>query len=144
MSRSRLLALRKWLAAMFEDEEPRSSATRIFNTMLALLIVSNVAGVVLESVEPIRQRFSAAPDALEHTATAIFAFEYVLRVWASVDFHSGRYRHPLRGRLRYVVSFFALVDLVAVLPAIVGVLGAADLRVLRLLRLLRMLKLVRH
>src|SRR5262249_40753843 len=41
-------------------------------------------------------------------------------------------------------SFFALVDLASVLPAIIGFFGAADLRVLRLLRLLRMLKLVRH
>ena len=41
-------------------------------------------------------------------------------------------------------SFFALVDLVAVLPAMIGFFGAGDLRVLRLLRLLRMLKLVRH
>jgi voltage-gated potassium channel len=41
-------------------------------------------------------------------------------------------------------SFFALVDLVSVLPAIIGLFGAADLRVVRLLRLLRMLKLVRH
>jgi voltage-gated potassium channel len=41
-------------------------------------------------------------------------------------------------------SFFALVDLLAVLPAVLGILGAADLRVLRLLRLLRMLKLIRH
>jgi voltage-gated potassium channel len=41
-------------------------------------------------------------------------------------------------------SFFALVDLVAVLPAILGFFDAADFRVLRLLRLLRMLKLVRH
>jgi len=41
-------------------------------------------------------------------------------------------------------SFIALIDLVSVLPAIIGLFGAADLRVLRLLRLLRMLKLVRH
>jgi hypothetical protein len=33
-------------------------------------------------------------------------------------------------------SFFALIDLVSVLPAIIGFFGAADLRVLRLLRLL--------
>jgi voltage-gated potassium channel len=41
-------------------------------------------------------------------------------------------------------SFFTLIDLVSVLPAVLGFFGAADLRVLRLLRLLRMLKLVRH
>src|SRR5262249_10151040 len=59
--------------------------------------------------------------------------------------HVTRYHdHPLWGRLRYMRSFFALVDLVAVLPAVLGFFGAADFRVLRLLRLLRMLKLVRH
>jgi voltage-gated potassium channel len=41
-------------------------------------------------------------------------------------------------------GFFPLIDLVAVLPAVIGVLGAGDFRVLRLLRLLRMLKLTRH
>jgi voltage-gated potassium channel len=64
-----------------------------------------------------------------------------LRLWASVDFQNPRYRQPLRGRLRYLRSFFALVDLVSILPAILGMLGAGDLRTLRLLR---MLKLTRH
>lgn len=139
-----MLALRQWLATMFEDQEPRSAATRTFDTLLTLLIVANVAGIVLESVDPIRRQFSQALDVFEAVATAIFAAEYVLRVWASVDYHHPSHRHPLWGRLRYMRSFFALVDLVAVLPALIGVLGAADLRVLRLLRLLRMLKLIRH
>jgi voltage-gated potassium channel len=73
-----------------------------------------------------------------------FAVEYVLRVWACVDLREPSYRDPHWGRLRYVRSFFALIDLVSVLPAVIGFFGAADLRVIRLLRLLRMLKLVRH
>ncbi len=136
--------LRGQLAIIFEDEEPRSAVTRLFNLGLALLIVVNVSCVILESVEPIRRHFSTAFDLFEHTATAIFAAEYVLRVWACVDFHDVRYRDPLWGRLRYMHSFFALVDLFSVLPAILSFLGAGDLRVLRLLRLLRMLKLIRH
>ena len=144
MPQTRKLALRKWLATIFEDEEPRGLATRLFNAMLALLIIANVAGVVLESVDSIRRQFSGALEMFEHVATAIFAVEYVLRVWASVDFRAAQYRAPLWGRIRYMRSFFAVVDLVAVLPAIIGVLGAADLRVLRLIRLLRMLKLIRH
>jgi len=43
-----------------------------------------------------------------------------------------------------MVGFFAIVDLVAVLPALLGMLGANDFRILRLIRLLRMLKLTRH
>lgn len=92
----------------------------------------------------IRRHFAAEFDAFEQAATAIFAAEYVLRAWACVDFHDARYRNPLWGRLRYLRSFFALIDLFSVLPAILSFMGAGDLRVLRLLRLLRMLKLIRH
>jgi voltage-gated potassium channel len=138
------VSLRQQLAIIFEDEEPRSAVTRAFNLVLALLIVANVSCVILETVEPIKSQFATGFDAFERIATAIFAVEYVLRVWASVDFHAANYRDPVWGRLRYMRSFFALVDLVAVLPAILGFFDAADFRVLRLLRLLRMLKLVRH
>lgn len=136
--------LRRQLATIFEDEEPRSRITWLYDNALAVLIVVNVSAVILESVESIRESFGFGFDLLEHFATAIFATEYVLRVWACVDLREPGYRHPLWGRLRYMRSFFALVDLVSVLPALLGFFGAADLRVLRLLRLLRMLKLVRH
>ena len=111
---------------------------------LATLIIVNVTGVILESVEPIRRYFAFGLDLLENAATAFFATEYVLRLWVCVDLRYPRYREPLWGRLRCVRSLFAIIDLVSVLPAIIGFFGAADLRVLRLLRLLRMLKLVRH
>lgn len=136
--------IRERLARIFEDEEPRSPATRIFNALLATLIVINVAAVVLESIESLRRQFFWTFVVIEDFATAFFVAEYCFRVWASVDFRGRQYGHPVWGRLRYMRSFFALVDLVAVLPAIIGIIGAGDLRVLRLLRLLRMLKLVRH
>ena len=81
---------------------------------------------------------------IEHVATAIFIVGYVLRVWTAVDLNKGPVQNPCRDRLNYVVSFFGLIDLIAVLPALFGLLGASDFRVLRLLRLLRMLKLTRH
>ncbi|HTV67746.1 MAG TPA: ion transporter, partial [Rhizobiaceae bacterium] len=136
--------LRRRLAVIFEDEEPRSHLTRLFDYALATLIIVNVGCVILESVEPIRQHFAFAFDTLEQGATSFFAVEYLARCWACVDLPDPRYRDPLWGRLRYVRSFFAVIDLVSVLPAVIGSFGAADFRVLRLLRLLRMLKLVRH
>ncbi|HZC58325.1 MAG TPA: ion transporter [Xanthobacteraceae bacterium] len=144
MARTSSGELRRQLAIVFEDEEPRSTVTRAFNLALGLLIVTKVSCVVLESVEPIRRHFAVEFDTFEEAATAIFAAEYVLRAWACVDYHDGRYGDPLWGRLRYLRSFFALVDLFSVLPAILSFMGAGDLRVLRLPRLLRMLKLIRH
>jgi voltage-gated potassium channel len=139
-----LTAIRRRLAGLFDDELPPTRAARVFHVALATLILVNVSGVILESVDSIDRRFGPALWWLELSATGFFAAEYVLRVWASVDFQDSRFRRPLWGRLRYLRSFFALIDLVAILPAILGMLGAADLRTLRLLRLLRMLKLTRH
>jgi voltage-gated potassium channel len=137
-------ATRQRLGRLFDDDLPPTRATRIFHVALATLIVANVAGIVLESVDSFSARFGAELWWLEQVATAIFTVEYVLRAWACVEIHHGEYRHPLWGRLRYLRSFFALIDLISILPAILGLLGAGDLRTLRLLRLLRMLKLTRH
>jgi len=141
---SALTAERRRLAHLFDDDLPPTVGSRIFNTALAVLIIVNVSGVILESVESFEHRFGAELWWIEAIATAFFAVEYGLRAWASVDFQNSRYRQPFWGRLRYLRSFFAVVDLIAVLPAILGMLGAGDLRTLRLLRLLRMLKLTRH
>jgi voltage-gated potassium channel len=144
MSVSAFLAARRRLGRVFDDDLPPTRAGRIFNVGLAILIVLSVSGVILESVESFNQRFAPELWWLETIATAAFTVEYVLRAWAAVELQNARFHHPLWGRLRYLRSFFALVDLVAILPAILGMLGAGDLRTLRLLRLLRMLKLTRH
>ena len=144
MPESRTAALRRRLSRLFDDDAPRNRITRLFNSLLALLIVANVATVILETVEPIRARHAEFFSLAEHAATAIFTIEYGLRVWTAIDLHDARFHHPVWGRLRYMRSFFALIDLVSVLPAVLGMLDAADLRVLRLLRLLRMIKLTRH
>ena len=139
-----LIAERKRLACLFDDDLPPTRSARLFQSALAVLIVVNVAGIILESVEAFDQRFGTELWWIEQIATAFFTVEYVLRAWASVDFQDPRYRDPITGRLRYLRSFFALVDLASILPAVLGVLGAGDLRAIRLLRLLRMLKLTRH
>jgi voltage-gated potassium channel len=135
---------RRRLSHLFDDDASHSRITRLFNLLLALLIIFNVTAVILETVETIRARYEVFFFAAEHVATAIFMVEYVLRVWTAVDLHGGRFVDPVWGRLRYMRGFFPLIDLVSILPAVLGVLGAGDLRVLRLLRLLRMLKLTRH
>jgi len=139
-----LLGLRHRLGRLFDDDLPPTRATHVFHIALATLIVVNVSGVILESVDAINLRFGSALWWLEQVSTTLFGIEYVTRAWVCVEIHHGQYRHPLCGRLRYLRSFFALIDLAAILPAVLGLLGAGDLRTLRLLRLLRMLKLTRH
>lgn len=136
--------MRRRVARIFDDSGPPTVAAQIVNALIAVLIVVNVIAIILESVEAFRQAFTVWFWRIEEFATAVFAVEYVLRVWTIVDRADGRYASPVRGRLRYMVSFFAIVDLIAVLPAVFGLLGSRDFRLLRVLRLLRMLKLTRH
>jgi polar amino acid transport system substrate-binding protein len=64
VAQPRMLALRKWLATIFEDEEPRSSAAGLSNAPPALLIGADVSAVILQSVGSIRRRLLAAFDRL--------------------------------------------------------------------------------
>jgi voltage-gated potassium channel len=141
---SAVVRLRRRLVVLFDDDAHQNKITQYFNGVLAILIVVNVGAVILESVEPLRVRYLTVFATIDHLATGFFSLEYALRLWTAVDLHDNRFRTPFWGRLRYASSFFALIDLISILPAVLGLLGAGDLRVLRLLRFLRMLKLTRH
>jgi voltage-gated potassium channel len=74
------IPFRRRLSQLFDDDAPRNATTRLFNLLLALLIIVNVITVIFETVEPIRHKFEAIFATAEHVATTIFAVEYVLRV----------------------------------------------------------------
>lgn len=84
-----------------------------------------------------------ATSLVEMFVVAVFSVDYVLR-FATADLLEPRFAGP-GGRLRYVVSFFALVDLASTLPFYVDafLLPNSNLPVstsLRALRLIRMMK----
>jgi hypothetical protein len=64
VSRTRVLALRKRLAVIFGDEEPRSMMTSISKPLLRLLMSANVSAIIQESFDLIRRHFLAAFDRL--------------------------------------------------------------------------------
>ena len=72
-----------------------------------------------------------------------FSLEYLARVWSAPAKKDGNGKSlPLKARLRYIFSFYGLIDLIAILPFYIQALfPGLDLRVLRALRLLRILKL---
>lgn len=125
----------------FELLEPEETGedrlSRAIDIGLMTLILLNVISVILSTVEEI---YAAAPLAFEvfdRLSVAIFALEYILRVWCCVE--NPRYKRPFSGRLRYLFTPLALVDLIAIAPLIVP-FTEADLRSVRTLRLLRMLR----
>ncbi len=114
--------------------EADTRAGKAFDTGLILLVLLSVLVVMLDSVAAVRARHGQVLDMLEYFFTAVFTIEYLLRL-ACV-------RYPMR----YALSFYGVVDLLAVLPTYLAfffpeLYALVDVRVLRLLRVFRIFKL---
>lgn len=114
---------------------------KIINVFIIVLIVLNVVAVILETVKPIHDKYETFFHYFDLISVIIFSVEYVLRVWSSN--HDERYKHSFWGRLKYMISPAALIDLVAILPSYLHAFIGLDLRILRMLRLLRIFRLFR-
>ena len=115
---------------IFESETPAGKA---FDLGLMAVILASVGMVMAESVTTLDARYGEWLRAAEWAFTVVFSVEYLLRLYCV-----GRKR-------RYALSFFGVVDLLAVLPGYLGVLlpGARYLTVIRLLRVLRVFRVLK-
>ncbi len=90
--------------------------------------------VLLSSAIFAAQTYAISPDlrntldVLDTIILTIFSAEYLLRVWCAEN------------RLKFIFSLYGLIDLMAVLPF---VLGAVDIRFIRIFRWFRILRLIR-
>ena len=112
-----------------------------FDVFIIGLILLNTTAVILNTVEglldPIRPFFNA----FELFAVAVFSVEYLLRVATATS--DPRYRGAVVGRVRFMLTPLALVDLISILPSYLPFVGV-NLTFLRILRLVRLLKLGRY
>ena len=122
-----------------------NSAPQIWVRRIVLFfILASVAAAMLETVPELNAEYKWYFLAVERVALVLFAAEYIARVWVSVEDRDPRFHHRLHGRLRYMLTPMAIIDFLAIVPAILTILPAHDLLVMRLFRLLRMLKIMRH
>ncbi|MBL4752557.1 MAG: ion transporter [Flavobacteriales bacterium] len=119
--------------------------SRRVDLFIILLILLNILAVIIESVQWIRADYEQLFVNIERFSIIIFSIEYILRIWSITE--QEEYAEPVRGRLKYLFSFYSVIDLIAVLPAYIPLLMTVDTRVvrgIRILRLLRILKLSRY
>jgi len=118
------------------------TASRIFDVLLTVLILANLAAVSLESVESINNKYRIHFIYFEYFSVIIFSVEYILRIWVQSINPDTPSKTPLGRRLRYIFSFTGMIDLLAILPSLLPLFaGGLDLRWLRVLRMARLLKM---
>lgn len=138
------MKLRKRMAEVLEQGHFEDRTSKLVNLSLILLISLNVIAIFLETVGPIYQRYERWFWYFEIFSVAIFTVEYFARVWSSIDLDEAHDSSPVWGRIRYMLTPIALVDLIAILPFYLSLYLPLDLRFLRVLRLLRLFKLTRY
>lgn len=130
--------LKKYTYNLIRDDDENNFASNIFDTVIISLIVINVILVILDTFSlPLwLQKLSAN---IELASVIVFTLEYLLRLWTSTYLHPNK--RPAKSRLLYIISFMAIIDLLAILPFYIPFIMPVDLRVLRTLRVVRLLRL---
>ncbi|MDQ3100321.1 MAG: ion transporter, partial [Bacteroidota bacterium] len=116
----------------------KGNASWYFDIFIITLIVLNVIAILLESVPSINEDNEHIFRSFDIFSVIVFSIEYVLRVWTVVI--EPKFHHPVTGRIRYIFTPMALIDLLAILPFYLPFLGV-DLRLLRILRMFRLFRL---
>ena len=118
--------------------EADTASGRIFDHALIAAILISVIMVMLESIEAVHNKYGRVFLTIEWIITILFTVEYILRVYS------------IKKPLKYIFSFYGLVDLLSILPTYFGLFltgkehSLVVIRALRLLRIFRLLKLARY
>ena len=138
------LGIRKNTFLFLEISTPEDRFGYWFDLFMVVLILGNVAAIVLETVKYVNELAGYYFHLFEIISVTIFTVEYMLRVWSCCEDPSSKFKNPKLGRLKYMLSPMAIIDLIAFLPFYLSAFFGIDLRILRLFRVLRLVKLTRY
>ncbi len=134
-------------------QDPNSKRKLLFDLFMILLVFISVGILIYE----VKNELSHKIYYLELVITAFFIIEYLLRLWVHDDMHATIIKHYknatflgiefdaskalmeiLRAKWKYVSSFYAIIDFLAIMPSY------RPLRILRIFLVFRILKVLRY
>jgi len=131
--------MKRRVQEVLEVAPPGDRVGRIVDLSIMALIVLNVVAVILETVDELFAHYDPFFRAFDTFSVAVFSVEYLLRIWScTVDERFSGSR--VWGRLRYMRTPLAIIDLVAILPFYLPLIFV-DLRFVRAIRLFRLFRL---
>jgi voltage-gated potassium channel len=104
-----------------------------WETVIEVLVVANLVALAFETLPTLSPFWREALWTFEVLCAAVYTVEYGVRLYLA------------RPRMKYVTSFYGIIDLLAILPFwLMAAFNLQAVRAFRLLRLLRLFKLVRY
>ena len=111
--------------------------SRTFDIFIVVAILLNITTLILETFEELDD-YSTLFKIVESVTVLIFCVEYILRIWTA------EYLYPKltkkKARLRFLVSYDGIVDLLTILPFFF-LSGFAAFRLLRVVRIFHLFRI---
>ena len=112
--------------------------SKIFDVFMLSLISLNVVAVILETDPVLARHFHIFFRRFELFSIIVYTIEYFIRIWSCTI--KEKYRHPFWGRINFIASLYAMIDLISILPFYLPLMIPLDLRTLRIVRLVRVFR----
>ena len=131
--------IRKGLFEVLEKDDGDNRLSRRFDLFIMIMIFLNMIAVIMETVASVYIKYEYFFEWFEIISVVVFTLEYVGRIWTCTLIE--HYRHPIKGRIQFILSPIGLIDLLAILPFYLPFIMSIDGRILRLLRLFRLVRI---
>ncbi len=144
--------LKKRIHEIISADKKGDVLSKIYDVFAIIIIVASVAIVIIETFVRVNTPTYTVLFIVEVVFTVLFALEYILRVWTA------EYEYPQvdsdHAKTKYIFSFMAIMDLLAILPFFLMALpgqesielgnAVAIVKIFKLLRITRVLKFSRY
>ena len=100
---------------IMEGEVP-DKYSHFVEIFIALLVVANVIGIILESVPEIHDAYLHEFHTFDVFSVAVFSVEFILRVWSYSEKYAHQGGSAWQGRKEYLFSFYGIIDFVSTVP----------------------------
>jgi voltage-gated potassium channel len=133
--------MKRKIYKLIEKGSQGSRINTLFDYFIITLISANVLAVIIESIRNLNPKVISVLWVFEIFSVSIFTIEYLLRIYVSDLTHPGP--NKIRSALKFIFSFYGLVDLMTILPFYVPFIIKIDLRFIRIFRLVRFFRILK-
>lgn len=125
------------------DGKNDSNERMLDDRIIGGTIVLAAAAAVVGTCRGLPEQWKEIVFGIAVFSTALFAVEYVLRLWACVEDPRANGQSHLRWRVRHMMRPMSIVDLMAFLPALLPAV-TSDSGIIAVARVMSLIKLCRH
>jgi voltage-gated potassium channel len=107
--------LKKKLFKLIQFNFPTKLGQKIVFFFFTSLITLNILAIMVETNPSLSLELRVVLNSLLMFSIIVFTIEYILRVWCITAAKKEKYKDPIRGRIKYVFSPIAIMDIITLL-----------------------------